>query len=235
MTYILAQAIWPHQNALPRDQIMWTFAIQDKGGVTDLAAATKFAANLVAFQTATKDLLSTQYAWNLGKLRCFQLLEEPPRVPFAELNLVGVNSAGGTNDWPPEVAITISYRAQLGSGENPRRRRGRFYFGPLQNYTSGDTPTISSSITTLLATEWGKLLIDTDYTFSVYSRYTHHQVPVGSNINEKLPNGDPKYPEVPEALPASFAAVTYSWIDNAWDTQRRRGTRASTRTVVTPS
>jgi len=39
--------------------------------------------------------------------------------------------------------------------------------------------------------------------------------------------------EGPPNLPAAYSPVQSGWVDNAWDTQRRRGLEATARTVFT--
>jgi hypothetical protein len=101
------------------------------------------------------------------------------------------------------------------------RRRGRVFIGPLQG-SSDDWPTAAGSYRSTLVNA-GAALRDglSDSVWCVYSRYTHYGVPVGEDIKN--------YSEVPANLDAAFVSVTYIWADDAWDTQRRRGTQASGR------
>jgi hypothetical protein len=72
-----------------------------------------------------------------------------------------------------------------------------------------------------------------DLVWAIYSESYHRNVPVGGNINEVDDNGDRVYPEVEGLLAYSFAEVGVIWVDNAWDTQRRRGTAATYRKTLT--
>src|SRR3954452_14411061 len=67
-------------------------------------------------------------------------LDEPlPRVPVASTTFnLAADPAGAS--LPAECAIALSYSADVASGTNPARRRGRFSFGPLdQSAMSADT------------------------------------------------------------------------------------------------
>lgn len=121
----------------------------------------------------------------------------PLTVPAAEQGL------------PAEVALCISWAADLGGG-SIRRRRGRTYIGPLnvdalaEDATNYARP--SSGVLTSLATAGGEYLADSvaddAWLAVIYSR---------ADQEMKL--------------------INRGWVDNEFDTQRRRGADSTTRST----
>lgn len=121
----------------------------------------------------------------------------------------------GTNGYPDEVAICVSFHSAFGAdvefgggGTRPRARdRGRIYLGPLnrdcgaQHITTKELQ-VDSQVATDIASSAGALLGDPDYTWCVWTR-----------------------------AGAGLKPVTAGWVDNAFDTQRRRGQAPSVRTT----
>lgn len=139
------------------------------------------------------------------------LMEDPlPRSPD-ETRTFGF-SASTTETLPAEVALVMSFKAAPESGSSPARRRGRVYLGPFGvGGTEEGRP--ASTLISAVATAGGELLAASNasinFKWVVYSPRT--------NASEPLAN--------------SFFDVVEGWIDDAWDTQRRRGWDPSTRTT----
>jgi len=229
MSFILAKVTTPHNTGLPEDSVTNSFAFTPVDPATRVASAAAFTTELDAFYTACSTMLSSQYQWTTMQVEYIDLLDDRPRLPFVTSSFGVTTVATTSNDWPAEVSVCISYQGLATSGVNMRRRRGRVYLGPLQLAT-GDQPVIPSANITQIGTAWANLTTNTAYVMCVYSRYEHYGVPVGRNIGEEDQNGDKVFHEIPDFLPASFTPLSGSWIDNAWDIQRRRGPKATTRT-----
>jgi hypothetical protein len=103
--------------------------------------------------------------------------------------------------------VCLSFKAQPNPPINPARRRGRIYIGPLTTEVvtaavTGDARPQALLLTTL--TQAGKRLADRlEFEWSVYSR--------SSGI---------------------VAPIAELWADNAFDTQRRRGAKATSRVTL---
>lgn len=230
--FLRCQFTVPHDTGLPEDSVVNTYAFTAEDVVTAGGAAIAFTTALDLFYTTIKNNLSSQYNWDQAEVEFINMADERPRVPFYTAPCAISGVATTWNDYPAEVAICMSMRGTTASGENARRRRGRVYIGPLQR-VAGDTPDIVSTTVDEIAAA-GKVLKDTALVdLCVYSRYTHFAVPVGRNIDERDEAGNRVFDEVPDALPASFVPVTHIWVDNAWDTQRRRGPKATYRKTET--
>lgn len=228
MSFILAKVTTPHLTGLPEDSVTNSFALVPTGSETRVSAAAAFTTELDAFYTALSAYLSSAYIWTAMTVEYVDLLDDRPRLPYVTSSFGTTSVSSSGNDMPAEVAICISYQGLSDSGVNMRRRRGRTYIGPLQ-MASGDNTIVTPTVSNAFLTAFGNLSANAAYQMCVYSRYEHHGVPVGRNINEKLQNGDPVFPEVPDFLPTSFTPLSSAWVDNAYDTQRRRGPKATLR------
>jgi len=151
---------------------------------------------------------STGHSWKL-----YDMDDPEPRTPAAIGTFDFPVSTSG-NPLPPEVAMVMSFQAPPESGINQGRRRGRIYLGPLGVTNLGNDGRPASGRITQLKNA-GEDLQDasdaaSDWVWCVYSRA---QVADGEN-------------------PVSF--VESGWVDNEFDTQRRRGWKATSRSVWPP-
>jgi hypothetical protein len=139
-------------------------------------------------------------------IKIYDVAGPPPHEPIrtAALNL---NMSPTFQPLPSEVAVCLSYRANLVSGQNPRRSRGRVYLGPLGQNAVGTTPSASDvrPVQGLMDT-WLQagtaLRDDAGTTWVIYSRIGLTSLPI--------------------------AQVS---VDDAFDTQRRRGGRPTVKQV----
>lgn len=210
----------PSDTAIPSEAVTntWYFrAIGDPAtalggdGVTDFTAYWK--AKLVAFYTASMKPASSYWSHMVNPttatLKCYRMDDLVPRVPYATDTAVnlGADDAAGT-PCPNEVAVCLSFRKTPASGENPRRRRGRIYLGPFSSRILDDAagnqarPLAAWRTATAAAASTLKLAGNADSYWSVWSET--------DGANYKVENG---------------------WVDNAFDTQRRRGINPTVRTL----
>lgn len=219
--HIRCTATFPHSTGLPEDAVVntWAFSAPDGSGRDVVAGLWTTALN--NFYGTIKNNLSSAYAWNSGTYEYIDMADGKPRVPFqTDSAALGSLSTSGY-DLGPEFAICLSFRGSRGSGLNAKRRRGRVFLGPLQ-IGAVDQPGIAQNTVDAIAAAGNTLKATAGLTWSIYSPYTHHDVPVGDNIRD-YPN------EVPAKLDDAFVPVDAVWVDNAWDVQRRRGTKATYR------
>lgn len=225
-----ARVTVPHASGLPEDSIVNTWHYMVTGSGDRDVLAPDFQAQLDQFYTAwVTSMGSSRYQWNTVTVDHYDFLEDQPRVPFLSSTANFGTGDTAEQDFPAEVSICLSFRGDYASGDNKARKRGRVYLGPLRFGTS-DREFVASFFTDMVADAAEDAFFDAlNLTkLAVYSFYTHHDVPVGT----KYTNQD-EFPEVPDALPASFTPVTALWCDNAWDIQRRRGLKATARDTRT--
>jgi hypothetical protein len=139
------------------------------------------------------------------EIQFYRVSDPEPRAPvFVDsFNLSSVSSSA----IPREVALCCSFQAPRISGVPQSRRRGRCYLGPFGstaiNTTTGNPAT--GLITAVVG--WGDALLEfskgqADWKWAVYSTVDD----TGSEISD-------------------------GWVDNSFDTQRRRGNEWTTRTL----
>lgn len=127
----------------------------------------------------------------------YNLDDPPPRVPQGEFTF-SFNSAPGVNRLPGEVAVVMSSRAAAISGVNPGSLRNRFYLGPISRDIVAVTGLIDSTVTAAFAnalqTMWNSINASGEAEAVVYS----------------------------DTLATAYPIQT-CWVNNEFDTQRRRG------------
>jgi hypothetical protein len=138
--------------------------------------------------------------------KAYDMANPEPRVPVrtGTFNV----PEGNTLTLPTEVAMVLSFQAAKISGVPQARRRGRIYVPFIRGSLIGnDSRPLPGAITTLV-TAGDNLLTASDaaatWKWVVYSPTT------GADV-----------------------VVSDGWVDNEYDTQRRRGRKATTRTTFT--
>jgi hypothetical protein len=204
------QATFKGFSGLPEDQFVNNFYFRDDPGlVEDPVGAIKRVMDAFYNTPApgTNRAISSFFASGvvgLPEYRIYDLGEPPPRTRRTE---IGSALAAHSGTLPWEVALCMSYFA----GTNTPRRRGRVFIGPLTNAAVSETlgrPGVNSVLLDTVADR-----------ASAMGRTTENVTWV------MVTEGGTKPPlEAPNAR-----VVTAGWVDDAWDTQRRRGLDASTR------
>jgi len=134
--------------------------------------------------------------------RVYDLVDPIPRVP--KVILTGVYSVGASC-LPEEVCLCLSFQGDPISGELQRRKRGRVYIGPLVDGIRIDSATPRPNDTFINGIRAAAVQLRDDSAtnemlWSVYSRADNKMV-----------------------------VVTNGWVDNSFDTQRRRGPDSTAR------
>jgi hypothetical protein len=206
-----AQVTFDHDSGLPEDVTVNTFHFfsdtsADFPNIVDL---------LTDFYTVpgapSTDSVSSWFSAALAgtaTIDIYDLADPEPRVP---VHTDTFTFSPGGDRLPSEVAYVISWAADPESGTIPARRRGRTFLGPLSlEGHNGGTGRPHDAMRLSIARAGRDLIAAADasieWDFVVFS-----------------PTGN------------SHAVITNGWIDNAFDTQRRRGLAPTDRTVITDS
>lgn len=138
--------------------------------------------------------------------KIFNRADPKPRQPVAE-GLWSFGAAPTMAPAPPEVAHCMSFQGDALSGVPQARRRGRVYFGPLRiERIDTDGRPNATQMATLDA--FGTDLLAASVAAAGWNWTVHSSV---------LGVGD--------------AIITNGWVDNEFDTQRRRGRVATARSL----
>ena len=222
MAIVRAQMSWVRDSGLTEDTVTntWFFRTDDPEEEPDGADMNTISDALNAFYNSLAD----RYAAHLGTTRTFKLYnmeDDEPRVVIYEESYTP--TAPTNQGFPGEVALCLSFQAPPESGTLQSRRRGRVFLGPLAmasantSEVAGDTRPSSATITA----------IDSAYTTlitalaAITPAYRHAVFsPTVFALNGNAYNASV---EVGEA-----------WVDNSYDTQRRRGAKPTVRTTILP-
>jgi hypothetical protein len=214
---IKSQVVFSRVSGLAEDVVVNTF-YASMTGVADAADLTAWHERLALFYNGPGDpsgdglhaYLSPVLSRAAGGviIKSYDLDAAPPVVPVLQDSFGLGPAQTGAQPLPSEVAVCLSYRAEQVSGENPRRRRGRVYIGPLvvQDQTSGTLdPRPNDALKDILLDAAAQLATPTD--------------PPGSGLDWR------GYSEADNLQ----WFIDTCWVDDAFDTQRRRGPRPTSR------
>lgn len=220
--YVRVQVVLEHTSGLPEDRVVndWSFVCQEAE-----AFEADIASSLETFYNSVGAYISSRFPrGNTGQMKAkfYDLSLAEPNPPFETLNLDFSTAApAGHTNLPPEVACCVSFHAPIVSGQNPKRRRGRIYLGPL-NTPASDTNDeyVPATIADLFRDAAQVFLDDSDasliWQWAIFS-------PTNAG-GWYLPGGSG-----PPNMGASVSPVSAGWVDNSWDTQRRRGVAPTAR------
>ena len=143
------------------------------------------------------------------RIKAYNLIDPTPRAPVYDAAMPLSGTPAGSTLIPPEAAVVASFQGDRISGTPQARRRGRVFLGGIG---AGFTPAGSSAYPTLgvttaasICTAMENLSLGTTangWTWQVWSRVSSAATP-----------------------------VTNGWVDNAIDTQRRRGNAPTVRST----
>lgn len=206
-----ALVTFPAVTGIAEDAVTNTLHfLPDPGGVA--AALSALDTAIIAFYndatTGVGRFLSESQsrAASAATIRWYDLAEPPPRVPVRTTVFTLVASSAATA-LPSECAIVLSFQAVKVSGVNQARRRGRIYIGPLNAAVSTVTAGVARPSSTVRSNIATRALALRNAATAANSPWS-----VWSEVN-----GGP-------------SSVNDGWIDDSFDTQRRRGVLTTART-----
>jgi hypothetical protein len=156
--------------------------------------------------SSVRSYLGPSIAQNGHVTKVYRMEDPKPRVPI-HTEAWNFSVAPGGSPIPTEVAVCLSFKAAPAAGQIAARRRGRIYIGPLNNSVVSDAgegiarPMVAFLTDLRAAAQAFKATVNASgYVWVVHS---------------------------PTTGPAARFPVTELWTDNAFDTQRRRGEKAT--------
>lgn len=206
-TYTVQHSLQGKSNEA-KDRYINSFHLD--GPITaDHTTLTNISAAVKAFFSSLNVYYST-YANGLGEtVKIYNLEDAKPRVPiYSEISETAPFGASSVQQLPEEVAVCLSMAANPSAPLPQARRRGRIYIGPLNINVLGDNvtgqpcrvATVFQDALLAKAVILNNALhaVGGDYTWIILSQTANTFVPI-----------------------ANFT------VDNAFDTQRRRGAAPS--------
>lgn len=137
-------------------------------------------------------------------VKAYNLADPLPRVPSYESTFPITPSGSGS--LPAEVAVVLSFQAARASGQSQARRRNRIYFGPLGTGALNSSGRPDTTLITQMQ-RCANALQDASVASASWDWVVYSPT---NGTQEIVDNG---------------------WIDNAFDTQRRRGLAPTSRTT----
>lgn len=217
MTVARAQIRIPRDNAITEDIVtntLYWHSVETPLLESDCA---DIAATINLFYGAWDQYLNKQLNPSGAEIRFYDMADPEPRVPVS-IEPLSLTPGTGDPGLPAEVAACLSFRGAVPSGANRARRTGRIYLGPFTTGVlqigTGDAD-ISDTFAGFVDDGLDFLTTPVDnggriWTWCVYSPST-----VGGGSNPNL---------------GAFDVETV-WMDERFDTQRRRGS-APTRKII---
>lgn len=207
--FFRAQAIWQGTTNLPEDVFVNSFVFRNDQAADAEALATTIHDRLRDFYTVAHGAAANPISYFFCNrimtgdftVKVYDLGQAPPRIPIERVSQHVVGTGVAI---PSEVACCISYYA----GQNTPRHRGRIYIGPFNDKglssetVHGSKPNAVLRDSLLGAAAW---LADEGIG--------------GANWH------------VLSTVDQVAREITGGWVDNAWDTQRRRGEAPTDRDV----
>jgi hypothetical protein len=203
MTSTRVQVTLKTVDANPENYVTNSWCVDTFSGAINTTATT------TTFKDFYDDLptssLSSAIAQNGHVCKFYALPGSAPNYPFAEttFNLAAAPTGVAI---PSECAVVLSFQGTRQAGFPQARRRGRVYLGPWgANANTAGRP--STTVLTSIANAATTL-----------SANLQAQTPVSRWAIWSTSDGAMVY-------------VDNGWVDNAWDTQRRRGLAYTSRTT----
>lgn len=213
-----AQVVLQANTAFSRDAVVNTFHFDRSGSSVPLATVLPLVRDaLIAFyNTAPTGISANPLAYwisslmdrsaNVSKIKIYDLSASAPRVPTTYSFTLGTFASGDAG-LPTEVSCCLSMKTAM----PVREQRGRIYAGPLVSQAVNlDPPYIHVA---------GGLINTLRY--------------AGANLRDAAnPTAGMPALAIYSRKLNQMHAVTNFWVDNEFDTQRRRGRRATTRSTT---
>lgn len=203
MPFYAVQATLWPTSNLVADASTNTFSIE----AANVAGLTLAVDQIVLFFQGIQSFFPNTVRQSDHSIKCYNRADVKPRAPVLTRTWSFLGAPTGT-PLPSEVCLCCSFQAAPLSGTPQSRRRGRVYVGPLKEVALGTDGRPSAGLITGLVSSAAGLLAASDaatqWLWVVHSSFVAIDVP-----------------------------VTNGWVDNEFDTQRRRGRVATSRTTFT--
>lgn len=212
---IRAQVTIPLDTGIPADAITNTWHFDGDDGNTDASYESATMTALRQFYGDIDGVVFPESISSPATVKLYNLRDPLPRVPFYEDTITLTPSVNRA--MPHEVAICLSFQAAAVSGVSQRRRRGRIYLGPVALSVLNTDPgapkvpaltrdAIAAAANTLRD---GVAMATGSLRWATFSPTDVATVGIDNAMND----------------------VDNGWVDDAFDTQRRRGVKATARSL----
>jgi hypothetical protein len=210
MPEMLVQVAVPYTSAIPEDVSVnnWSFTVASLSESNYEQVGTA----LGLFYAAILPFYSNVLNFGSVNLRFYARDDQKPRVPRVDVT-TGFGTGNTANGLPEEVASCLSFQGNQQSGFQQARRRGRLFLGPLNRTNAIESDSL------------GRARPSSAFRTNVRVGYEALRGALTTSGNNHVVWSD---------VNQQGYVVTSAWMDNAFDTQRRRGVRPTFKTDVWP-
>jgi len=215
------QVTIPLDSNVPEDSIVntWYMDGDDDPFATFANYAEVAREKLRDFYQAIDSVIFPSTVGDTATVKVYDMRDPEPRQAKYLSSITLTNSSSGP--FPGEVALCNSFAVTVASGANAARRRVRIFLGPIAEsagvvIASQNRPSLAAraavrdaAAALAVATPLGPGFGPGSISWAIYSPTTDQ----ASTIDD------------------SFFDVQRGWVDDAWDTQRRRGAAPTARVV----
>lgn len=205
MAILRAQCNLRSDSLVAMDDIINVFHFTTVDATTPAAGAAAAVVMLKNFYAGIGSFWSSSLTNVDGTIKVYDLADAVPRAPILEDQALDITT--GANTLPREVCLTMSFQGVKASGIPQARRRGRVYLGPWVS-TAADTGSGRPGVGLLGAVQAAGAALLAASEASAAVRWVVYS-PTSGDV----------------------AIVDNGWVDNEWDTQRRRGFQSTARSV----
>lgn len=213
MGIALAQAFLPNVSGIVEDGYVNTFHFETPGADVSGGDAAQIVTAVAEFyvDVRTTDAVGQYLGESISRVasacqvKVYDLGQAEPRVPI-DIGSFTMPAPASGDELPSEVALCLSYKGQIIAGDVPARHRGRIYIGPL---TTG-----AASFATTPCRPLGALQTDL--------------LDAAEALQDAATLGGFAW-VVYSRVDAAPYIINDAWVDNAFDTQRRRGAPPTSR------
>lgn len=220
MARAIAQVTLFRKGNLPENNVVNTMHFESDAPTPGQGAFEDFGPGLMNriatfYQAIGTTWLSPVLSGN-GRVTLYDWANAKPRIPRMSLDFV---HGKANQSMPAEVALCISFKAVAAAGVNPARRRGRIFLGPLNSSVAGlggDESDVRPDVSALDG------LIANFKTMATGSTGGAFRLAIYSPTQGAISGQDDE----------SWNDAVTIWADNAFDTIRKRGAKATARATV---
>lgn len=204
---IQCQIVFPSVTNIPKDAVTNTLHFYTTDISTyDLDNVRDMIIDFYTSNNGGSSSITRHYSNQVGptaEIRYYNLGDPKPRVPI-RVDTFARSASSSNSALPGEVALVLSFQGLKESGANMARRRNRIYLGPFNTNTLATDGRPQGSLIADIRRAAAEMLRASDASFQW-------------NWDVFSPTDDDSH------------RVVSGWVNNAWDTQRRRGVEATTR------
>lgn len=215
-----AQVTIPLDSGIPEDAIVNTFHFDgdDALGLQSVDSYYDAVMTLLTgfYQAIDGEVFPSSVA-DEAVVRIYDLADPEQRIVRRQDTIPLTNIAA--DPMPNEVALCMSIAAAPAAGVNPQRRRGRIFLGPIAN----------TKVVVIGGQARPQLAMREAVAAAAATMAEGELLNIGDPERVRWAIYSPTTDEGGATLGDSFFDVVSGWIDDAWDTQRRRGAAPTAR------